>query len=51
MSESSEVVGGGTSASAAVAPDASAISVLVEEGRGGISPEDTHLGCVEPTLK
>ena len=45
MSESSEVVGGGTSASAAVAPDALAVSVPVEEGGGGTSLEDTPLGC------
>ena len=38
MSESFEVVGGGASAPAL---DASAVSTLVEEGGGGITPEDT----------
>ena len=51
MSESFEVVGGGTSALAVVAPDASTVSAPVEEGGGGTAPEDTLLGCVEPTLK
>ena len=51
MSESSEVVGGGTLASVATAPDASAVSAPVEEGGGGTSLEDTPLGRVEPTLK
>ena len=50
MSESSEIVGGGTSESAAVAPNASTVSAPVEEGRGGTAPEDTLLGCVEPIL-
>ena len=44
MSESSEVVGGGTSASTAIALDASAVSSLVEEGGGRTTPEDAPLG-------
>ena len=51
MSESSEVVGGGTSASAAAAPDASGVSAPIEEGGWGTSLEDTPIGHVEPTLK
>ena len=51
MSELSEIVGGGTSASVAAAPAASAVSAPVEEGGGGTAPEDTPLGRVEPTLK
>ena len=51
MSESFEVVGGGTSASTVVAPDASAVSAPVEERGGGITPDDTPLGRVGPTLK
>ena len=51
MSESSEVVGGGTSASAVVIPDASVVSAPVEEGGGGTAPKDTPLGRIEPTLK
>ena len=51
MSESSEVVGEGTSALAAAAPDASTVSAPVEEGGGGIAPEDTPLGRVKSTLK
>ena len=51
MSESSEVVGGGTSTSVAATPDASAASAPVEEGWGGTAPEDTPLRRVEPTLK
>ena len=50
MSESSEVVSGGTLASAVAAPDASVVSAPIEVGGGGTSPEDTPLGCVEPTL-
>ena len=41
MSESSEVVGGGTSASAAAAPDASAVAAPVEERGRGTTPEDS----------
>ena len=41
MSESSEVVGGGTSALVAAALDASAVSAPIEEGGGGTTPEDT----------
>ena len=41
MSESSEVVDEGTSASATAAPDASAVSAPVEEGGRGTTPEDT----------
>ena len=51
MFESSEVVGGETSASAAVAPDASVVLAPVEEGGGGTALEDSPLGHVEPTLK
>ena len=52
MSESSEVVGGGTSPSAvAAAPDVSAVSAHVEEGEGGTTLDDAPLGCVGPTLK
>ena len=51
MSELSEVVDGGISASAVVAPDASIVSAPVEEGGGGTAPEDSPLGCIEPTLK
>ena len=50
MSESSEVIGGGTSA-LAVAPDALAVSPPIEEGGGGTAPEDSPLGRIEPTLK
>ena len=42
MFESSEVVGGGTSALAAPAPDASAISAPIEEG-GGEQHQMTHI--------
>ena len=49
MSESSEVVGGGTSAAAA--PEVSAAMAPVEEGRGGTSPEDAPLGPEGSTLK
>ena len=51
MSESSEVVGGGTSASAVATPDISATSALVEKGGGGTSPEDVPLGPEGSTLK
>ena len=50
MSESSEVVSGGTSPSAVAAPDTSAISAPVEEGGGRTTPEDAPLGCVGSTL-
>ena len=49
MSESSEVVGGGMSA--AVAPEVSAVSTLVEEGGGGTPLEDAPLGPEGSTLK
>ena len=51
MSKSFEVFGGGTSASAVTAADASAVLVPVEEGGRGIAPNDTPLGHVESTLK
>ena len=51
MSESSEVVGGGTSPSAVATLDDSAVSAPVEEGGGGITPNDTPLGHVGSTLK
>ena len=51
MSESSEVVGGGTSASTVATLDDSAVSVPVEEGVGGPTPDDSPLGRVGPTLK
>ena len=51
MSKSSEVVGGGTSASAAVALEASAVLAPVEEGGEGTTPNDAPLGRVGPTLK
>ena len=51
MSESSEVVGGGTSPSPTAAPDASAVSAHVEEGGGGTTLDDAPLGRVGPTLK
>ena len=50
MSESSEVVGGGTLASAVAALDASTVSAPVEEGGGRTTPEDAPLGCVGSTL-
>ena len=43
MSESSEAVGGGTSASAA-APEVSATAVPVEEGGRGTPLDDAPLG-------
>ena len=43
MSESSEAVGGGPSASAA-APEVSTAAVPVEEGRGGTPLDDAPLG-------
>ena len=46
MSESSVVVGGGTSA-----PDISVASTPVEEGRGGTTPEDASLRHEGSTLK
>ena len=49
MSESSEVVSGGTSA--APAPDVLAASTPVEEGRGGATPKDALLGHEGSTLK
>ena len=51
MSESSEVVSGGTSASVVAAPDASTVSALVEEEGGGTTPDDAPLECKGPTLK
>ena len=44
MSKSSEVVGGGTSASVAVAPDVLVALASIEEGGGGTTPEDAPLG-------
>ena len=49
MSESSEVVSGGTSAAAA--PEVSAASTHVEKGGGGTSPKDAPLGPEGSTLK
>ena len=51
MSESSEVVGGGTSASVVATLDASAASAPVEKGGGGTTPIDAPLGREGPTLK
>ena len=51
MSESSEVVDGGTLASAATALDVSAASAPVDEGGGGITPEGASLGHEGSTLK
>ena len=51
MFESSEVVGRGTSASVAAAPDVSAASALVEEGGGGTTPKDAPLVPEGSTLK
>ena len=48
MSESSEVVGGGTSIAVAT-PEVSA--ALVEEGGRGITPEGASLGHEGSTLK
>ena len=50
MSESSKVVGGGTS-TAAAAPEVSTASTPVEEGGEGTSPEDAPLGPEGSTLK
>ena len=49
MSESFEVVGRGTLAP--TTPDTSVVSVPVEEGGGGTTPDDAPLGRVGPTLK
>ena len=49
MSESSKVVGGGTSTAAA--PEVSATSTFVEKEGGGTSPEDVPLGPEGSTLK
>ena len=43
MFESFELIGGGTSASAAAAPDTLASLAPVEEEGGGITPEDAPL--------
>ena len=51
MSESSEIVGGGTSVLTAAVLDVSAVSALVEEGGGGTTPEDAPLGHEGSTLK
>ena len=51
MSESFEVVGGGTSASTTATIDVSAVSAPVEEGGGGTTPEDAPLGREGSTLK
>ena len=50
MSESSKDVGGGTLASATVAPDVSAASAPVEEGGGGTTLEDAPLGFEVSTI-
>ena len=49
MSESSEAVGGGTSASATV-PEVSLAVVLVEKGGGGTPLNHAPLGREEATL-
>ena len=49
MSESSETVGGGTSASVAV-PEVSAAAVPVKEERGGTPLDDAPLGREGATL-
>ena len=46
MSESSEVVDGGTSASAATAPDASTCASPVEDVGGGTAPEGSTQGAL-----
>ena len=51
MSESFKAVGGGTSASAAVAPDVSAASAPIEEGGRGVALDDVPLGREGVTLK
>ena len=51
MFESSKVVGGETSSSATAPSNASTVSVSVEEGRGGTTPDDAPLGLEGPTLK
>ena len=51
MTESSEVVSGGTSASVAATLDASAVSAPVEEGEGGTTPKDAPLGREGSILK
>ena len=53
ISESSEAVGGGTSASTSTVatPDVSVASTPIEEGGGGTAPDDTPLRCEEATLK
>ena len=51
MSESSEVVSGGISASAAPPLNASTASATVEEGGGGTTPDDAPLGRVGLTLQ
>ena len=51
MSESSEVVSGGTLAIAAATPDVSTVLALVEEEGGGTTPEDAPLGRKGSTLK
>ena len=50
MSESSEIVSGGTLV-VATALDVSAVATPVEEGGGGTSPEDAPLGPEGSTLK
>ena len=51
MSESSEVVSGGTSTLAAATLDALAIASPVEEGGGGTTLKGSTRGRVEPALK
>ena len=49
MSKSFEVVSRGTLAP--TTPDTSVVSVPVEKGGGGTTPDDAPLGRVGPTLK
>ena len=49
MSVSSKVVGGGTSPSAAAAPDTSAVSAPEKERGGRTTPNDAPRGHVGPT--
>ena len=51
MFESFEVVGGGTSAVAAVAALEVPAAAPIEAGGGGTSPEDAPLGLEGSTLK
>ena len=51
MSESSEVVGGGTSVAAVATPEVSALATPIEEGGGGTSLEDASQGLEGLALK